>query len=195
VEDREGQRMTGNELGPVLGDYLIAQARNNHWSNHRLHSACSSLPVSEYYANRPSFFGSIHSHLDHIVFVDWLYLERLTGEQYLSTDVGDELHSELASLVEDQVTADRTLIEYCEAVTPETLASKVSFKLLDGTQYRETVWRVLAHLFTHQIHHRAQVHDMLSATSVAPPQLDEFFLSSDLAIREAELKSMNLPIE
>ncbi len=187
--------MTGNESGPVLGDYLIAQARNNHWSNHRLHSACSSLPVSEYYANRPSFFGSIHSHLDHIVFVDWLYLERLTGEQYLSTDVGDELHSELASLVEDQVTADRTLIEYCEAVTPETLASKVSFKLLDGTQYRETVWRVLAHLFTHQIHHRAQVHDMLSATSVAPPQLDEFFLSSDLPIREAELKSMNLPIE
>ena len=187
--------MNRNELCPVLSDYLIAQARNNHWSNYRLHSVCLSLPVSEYYANRPSFFGSIHIHLDHIVFVDWLYLERLTGEQYLSTDVGDELHSELASLVEDQVTADRTLIEYCEAVTPGILASKVSFKLLDGTQCTETVWSVLAHLFTHQIHHRAQVHDMLSATSVAPPQLDEFFLGSDLPRRETELKALDLPIE
>ena len=187
--------MTGNTLRPELGDYLIAQARNNHWSNNRLHSACLHLPASEYYANRPSFFGSIHIHLDHIVFVDWLYLERLTGEQYLPGKVGNELHSELASMVEDQVTADRTLIEYCETVTPETLSSTVSFKLLDGTQYTEAVWSVLAHLFTHQIHHRAQVHDMLSATSVAPPQLDEFFLSSDLPLREAELKAMNLPIE
>jgi len=195
MEDSEDQMMTGNALCPGLGDYLIAQARNNHWSNNRLHSACLRLPASEYYENRPSFFGSIHIHLDHIVFVDWLYLERLTGEQYLPADVGEELHSELAPLVEDQVTACRALIKYCEAAKPETLASKVSFKLLDGTQYTEAVWSVLAHLFTHQIHHRGQVHDMLAATSVAPPQLDEFFLSSDLPLREAELKVLNLPIE
>ena len=187
--------MNENASCPGLGDCLIAQAKNNHWSNHRLHSACLRLPTPEYYANRPNFFGSIHLHLDHIVFVDWLYLERLTEEQYLPADVGDELHSELAPLVEDQVTADRALIEYCEAATPETLASKVSFKLLDSTQYTESVWSVLAHLFTHQIHHRGQVHDMLSATSVAPPQLDEFFLSSDLPLREAELTALNLPIE
>jgi uncharacterized damage-inducible protein DinB len=187
--------MNENVLSPGLGDYLIAQARNNHCSNYRLHSACLRLPTSEYYANRASFFGSIHIHLDHIVFVDWLYLERLTGEQYLPTDVGQELHSGLAPLVEDQVRADRALIKYCEAAKPETLASKASFKLLDGTQYTEAVWSLLAHLFTHQIHHRGQVHDMLSATSVAPPQLDQFFLSSDLPLRESELKALNLPIE
>ena len=195
MEDSEDQRVDENALCPGLRDYLIAQARNNHWSNYRLHSACLRLPAPEYYANRPSFFGSIHTHLDHIVFVDWLYLGRFTGEQYLPADVGNELHSELAPLMEDQVSADRVLIEYCEAATPETLASKVSFKLLDGTQHTEAVWSVLAHLFTHQIHHRGQVHDMLSATSVAPPQLDEFFLSSDLPLREAELKALNLPIK
>jgi len=80
VEDGENQRMNENALCPGLGDYLIVQARNNHWSNHRLHSACLRLPALEYYANRPSYFGSIHIHLDHIVFVDWLHLERLTGE-------------------------------------------------------------------------------------------------------------------
>jgi len=187
--------MNGNTLCTGLDDYLIAQARNNHWSNYRLHSACLRLPASEYYGSRPSFFGSIHNHLDHIVFVDWLYLERLTGAQYLPADVGEALHSELAPLVANQVTADRVLIEYCESANPKTLASKVSFKLLDGTQYTETVWNVLAHLFTHQIHHRGQVHDMLAATSVAAPQIDQFFLSSDLPLREAELKALNLPIE
>ena len=195
MEDGENQRMNENALCLGLCDYLIVQARNNLWSNHRLHSACLRLPAPEYYANRPSYFGSIHIHLDHIVFVDWLYLERLTGEQYLPTNVGVELHSELAPLVEDQVTADKALIEYCEAATPETLVSKVSFNLLDGTHYTEAAWSLLAHLFTHQIHHRGQVHDMLSATSVAPPQLDEFFLSSDFQLREADLKVLNLPVE
>jgi uncharacterized damage-inducible protein DinB len=96
-----------------------------------------------------------------------------------ATNVGGELHSEIAPLVECQVTADKVLIEYCESATLETLVSKESFNFLDGTLYSETVWSLLAHLFTHQIHHRGQIHDMFSATSVAPPKLDEFFLSSD----------------
>ena len=127
--------------------------------------------------------------------MDWLYLDRLTGEQFLPADVGDELHSELAPLVADQVAADRTLIDFCQAATPDTLASKVTFRLLDGTQYTEFVTSVLSHLFMHQIHHRGQVHDMLSATSVVPPQLDEFFLSTELPVRQEELKSLGLPID
>jgi hypothetical protein len=35
---------------------------------------------------------------------------------------------------------------------------------------------------------------MMSATSVPPPQLDEFFMSADLPLREEELKSLGLPI-
>ncbi|HAA71055.1 MAG TPA: hypothetical protein DCE55_18090 [Planctomycetaceae bacterium] len=69
-----------------------------------------------------------------------------------------------------------------------SLASKVSFQLSDGTRYTESVSSVLWHLFVGQVHHRGQVHDMLSATSVAPLQLDAFFLSSDLPLREDELK-------
>ena len=43
----------------------------------------------------------------------------------------------------------------------------------------ERIGDLLAHLFIHQIHHRGQVHAMLSGTSVKPPQLDEFFLDYD----------------
>jgi uncharacterized damage-inducible protein DinB len=66
---------------------------------------------------------------------------------------------------------------------------------MDGTEYTEVVSSVLAHLFVHQVHHRGQVHDMFSATSVAPPQLDEFFMSGDLSLREEELRDLGLPIE
>jgi uncharacterized damage-inducible protein DinB len=43
------------------------------------------------------------------------------------------------------------------------------------------------HLFQHQLHHRGQVHAMLSGTRVAPPQLDEYFLSADREVADREL--------
>jgi uncharacterized damage-inducible protein DinB len=191
----EEKGMTGNGEGSGLGHYILGQARNNFWSNHRLHKACSALSRSEYFDARPSFFGSIHAHLDHIVFVDWLYLERLTGKSLLPTDIGEFLHPERASLMEDQSAADRALIDFCQSADSEILVSTVTFKLLNGSQYTETAANVLAHLFTHQIHHRGQVHGMLSATSVDPPQLDEFFFQSELPLREAELRTLGLPME
>ena len=120
--------MAANGVTQALNAYIVAQAHNNRWSNHRLHSACARLSDSEYFGKRPSFFGSIHDHLDHIVYVDWLYLERLTGKQFLPPDVGDLLHRELAPLAKDQIAADQALIDFCQAATPDTLASKVTFQ-------------------------------------------------------------------
>jgi hypothetical protein len=38
------------------------------------------------------------------------------------------------------------------------------------------------------------VHAMLSGTSVKPPQLDEFFMSEELPLREEELRALGLPL-
>jgi hypothetical protein len=35
---------------------------------------------------------------------------------------------------------------------------------------------------------------MLAGTKVKPPQLDEFFMSDDLALRKGELAELGLPI-
>ena len=96
----------------------------------------------------------------------------------------EELYTEFQPLAERQALADRELIRFCEQQDTSTLASSISYKRSTGQAYRETVGSVLSHLFIHQVHHRGQVHDMLSSTSVAPPQLDEFFLSGDLPLRE-----------
>jgi uncharacterized damage-inducible protein DinB len=52
--------------------------------------------------------------------------------------------------------------------------------------------RILLHLFEHQIHHRGQVHCMLSGTAVAPPQLDEFFLAADEPFRRKDMQALGL---
>ena len=56
----------------------------------------------------------------------------------------------------------------------------------------ESIARLLAHLFQHQIHHRGQVHAMLAGTPVAPPQLDEFFCANEAHLRARELAEIGL---
>ena len=74
-------------------------------------------------------------------------------------------------------------IAFCEGLTPGDLKRKVILDRREAGRFPETIAAILGHLYIHQIHHRGQVHAMLSGTSVAPPQLDEFFLDQDLHLR------------
>jgi uncharacterized damage-inducible protein DinB len=59
-------------------------------------------------------------------------------------------------------------------------------------QYPERVQSILAHLFQHDVHHRGQIHAMLTGTDVAPPQLDEFFRAQDASSRADDLRALGI---
>ena len=50
--------------------------------------------------------------------------------------------------------------------------------------------RLLMHLVQHAIHHRGQVHAMLSGTGLAPPQLDEFYCAGEAPLRAEEFAAL-----
>lgn len=186
--------MQGDGAGPTLAEHYRGMARNNLWSNHRLYDACAALPEVEYRAERTSFFPSIHLTLNHILTVDWYYTDALEGGGRGQSLYADPVpFADRRALRAAQAEADRKLLAFCEALTPAGLAATVVLDRGEGVRYRETASAVLAHLFVHQIHHRGQVHAMLAGTSVAPPQLDEFFLEQDRPLRAAELERLALP--
>jgi uncharacterized damage-inducible protein DinB len=180
-----------------LAHHLATMAFNNAWSNHRLLAACAALSPDELVAPRVGFFGSIKSTLNHIITVDWYYVDALEhamrGEP-IGPDARrffdpEEPFSEHAPLSEAQHAVDRRLVNLCVALREEDLQRPVAILRATGVQ-REPATRMLAHLFQHQIHHRGQVHCMLSGTSVAPPQLDEFFCANEAHLRAAELQEL-----
>ena len=179
--------------GDVLAAHFRAMAKNNLWSNHRLHTACASLSDAEYRAERTSFFPSIHLTLNHILTVDWYYTDALEGGGLgMALYVDPTPFAQLADLRAAQSKADRRLLGFCAALTPAALAATAVLDRGEGVRFEERAHAVLAHLFVHQIHHRGQVHAMLAGTPVAPPQLDEFFLDQDLPLRTAELASLGI---
>lgn len=159
-------------------------ARNNAWSNRRLHAACERLSQAELEAPRTSFFPTLQATLNHICVVDAYYLDGLeAGGRGLALVENPIPYPRMAELALAQSALDERLIRFCAALDPTALAREVVLDRGDEGLTRERVDAVLAHLFVHQIHHRGQAHAMLSGTAVAPPQLDEFFLDYDLPRR------------
>jgi uncharacterized damage-inducible protein DinB len=180
-----------------LSHCFHAQACNNAWSNLRLLRACAALGDAEFAAPRTGFFPSLEDTLNHIVTVDWLYvdaLERAVSGQPVNPDADRFFEptapfATCATLAPAQHAVDRRLIALCADLAD--LSPTVSIQRADHVQ-REPLVRVLAHLFQHQIHHRGQAHAMLSGTAVKPPQLDEFFLAEEAPLRAEELAALGL---
>src|SRR5262249_3700733 len=89
-----------------------------------------------------------------------------------------------------QHASDERLIRFCDTLEPARLYDEIVFDRGGGALRRERLDRVLSHLAMHQIHHRGQAHAMLSDTGVAPPQLDEFLLANDAALRAGDLAAL-----
>jgi uncharacterized damage-inducible protein DinB len=176
---------------------LRASARNNAWSNHRLYAACETLSHEELHAKRTSFFPTIMVTLNHILIVDWYYLDALCreGRGLRVFDRGDEPFADFAPLRVAQRASDRKLIDFVEGLRDErALDADVSIDR-PGKLAVDAAGEVLLHIFQHQIHHRGQVHAMLAGTRTKPPQLDEFFLREDLPLRKDDLEAADLPLE
>lgn len=167
-----------------------AFAYNNAWANHRLLTACSALSQRDFEAERTGFFPSLQMTLNHIYVIDLFYVDALEGG-WLGPKAweNDIPCASLAELKPGQAAVDRRLIAVCDALTPESLGGAVRVNR-DTRVQTERRDRLLMHLFQHQIHHRGQAHAMLSATAVAPPQLDEFFAIDEAPLRAAEFESL-----
>jgi len=183
----------------ALAHHFYTQACNNAWSNHRLLNACGQLSQADFVATRTSFFPSIKSTLNHNLTVDWYYVDAiehgLRGEP-ATRDIGRffavvDPFDTCVELGAAQHAVDKRLVQACASLTDADLARPIGVMRRAGVE-NESLTRLLAHLFQHQIHHRGQAHAMLSGTPVAPPQLDEFFCANEAHLRAAELAQIGL---
>lgn len=165
-------------------------AYNNALANLRLSNACLLLQPGEFEAHRTSFFPSIRMTMNHILTVDWFYVDALEGGTLgpKAWEV-EEPFTALEALIAEQRKVDERLVILCEKLTPDALAATVQLHRTGRIQ-EERADDVLSHLFQHQTHHRGQIHAMLAGSSVKPPQLDEFIVDDDARFRGGEIAAL-----
>lgn len=176
-----------------LVTHNLKMAQNNCWSNDRIFRAVLSLQPGEFEAERTGFFPSIKETLNHLLAVDLLYLDFLE-ESGIGAGIYDDFAAfdDREKLAEAQAAFDRRLIAFCERLSESDLGRRVVTDRREDGKIPERIGDLLAHLFLHDVHHRGQVHAMLSGTTVAPPQLDEFLLDYDLNLRREEVERLGL---
>lgn len=173
--------------------HIRRMAGNNIWSNDRLYRAVLALQPGEFEAARVSYFPSIKATLNHILSIDLFYLDMLEeGGAGLGVLDAFRDHDRPAELAAAQAALDRRLLAFCSAIATPDLDRRVATDRGEDGIVQERIGDLLAHLFIHDIHHRGQVHAMLSGTSAAPPQLDEFFLDFDRNLRANEVAGLRL---
>jgi len=186
-----------NAASDPLSHHFLTMACNNAWANFRLGRACAQLSQDEYVADRISFFPSLRATLNHILMVDWIYVDGMEREaknapphaNYREFLANPEPCATAEEWRTEQRKVDWRLIGYCKTLRDADMGRIVVYQRPDAV-IREARPRLLAHVFQHQIHHRGQVHAMLSGTSVAPPQLDDFFRVTDAGERTQDFAEL-----
>ncbi len=174
----------------TLTGQLRIQAHANRLANQRLHAAMAALTEADFDAPRVGFFPSLSATLNHILAVDLYYVGALCRERAVAAARETFVPCRtLAELAPRQRRSDERLIVLCDTLDDAGCDAIVD---MDRGSYvqRDRAGHVLAHLFMHQTHHRGQAHAMLSGTTVAPPQLDEFLMPSDAKFRVADMAAL-----
>lgn len=170
---------------------LRIQAHANRLANLRLHTAMAPLTWAELHAPRTSFFPTLMATLNHILAVDQYYV----GVLHVEAGLTEAWHTfveaqELPELAERQRISDDRLIAWLNRADASALDRAVHMPRAQGRIQTDAAAHLLQHLFMHQMHHRGQVHAMLSGTAVAPPQLDEFMMPSEAHLRSTEMAQL-----
>ena len=168
---------------------LRRMARNAQLANRRLDLACCALAPGEWEAPRISFFPSLKETMEHLLNADRYYIDVFREASPGLAEAGDR--GTAAAFAAERAAVDAWFAAFGEALAPADLVRPVSVPWPEKT-LSETLGDVLLHIFLHGQHHRGQVHAMLSGTSVAPPQLDEFILVDDPEPRAADLAALGL---
>ena len=172
--------------------FIRKLAYANMLANDRLHEAVAALGPGEFEKRRTSFFPSLVATLNHILIIDWFYVDALEGGRLGPKAWENQIpFPDPTELRSAQLGSDKRLLALCLDLTENRLLEPVEIHRSGRIQV-ERRDDVLSHLFQHQTHHRGQAHAMLAGTSVPPPQLDEFIVADDAASRTDVLDRLGI---
>ena len=146
--------------------YVRIQSAYNAEMNRRLYAAAGRLSDAERRQDRGAFFGSIHATLNHLLWADNQWMSRFDGwdKPPVVGRGGTEWFSDFAELEVARIKADSRISAWAEALDQSWLdQDQVWYSGIAKRDMSRPRGMLLVHFFNHQIHHRGQVHAMLTA--------------------------------
>ncbi len=181
--EQEPQGGVGERPGTDLGT-IGALYRYNRWANERVLEAVSEIPADTFVRELKRGQGSIRDILTHIVWSEWIWLQRWIGGSKLVFQPADFSHVSPTLIFSpaDFPTFDtlglrfRTVADdlaaFVRGLTVEKLRSEIECVTVQGDAWCRPLWRLLIHAVNHSTYHRGQVAMMLRFHGCTPVATD-----------------------
>jgi uncharacterized damage-inducible protein DinB len=148
-----------------------AMYRYNSWATARVLDAVSPLGEADFTRDLKNSYGSIRDTLTHMVWAEWIWLERLKGVSPRTVFSPAEFPT-VDSLRErfHAVATERSV--FLDELTGERLNEVIEYQNLKGETWRYPLWQALHHVVNHATYHRGQVTTMLRQLGAEPLATD-----------------------
>ena len=137
--------------------------------NEKIYDVCSTIPDEDRKKNMGAFFRSIHSTLNHLLYGDIAWIERLRDNKFTPRPMGVDLYDDFDELRVQRVKLDREIIDWVETITDEYLKADFTYHTnVDDKVRILPTWVLVTHMFNHQTHHRGQVTTLMKQLGYEP---------------------------
>jgi len=146
--------------------------------NTQLLNCCSTLSVDVLAQDSKSFFPSIISYWNHLLFGDLILLGRLASNNIVHFS-SDELKSfpqaitprdiyfqDINDIAKARTKLDLLIIKLFDGLTEHQSTQTICYKTTEGELVNKPVALICQHIFNHQTHHRGQLSCILSQLDV-----------------------------
>jgi uncharacterized damage-inducible protein DinB len=152
--------------------------RYNSWANEQVLDAVAPVPQADFTRDLKNSYGSIRDTLTHIVWAEWIWLQRWKGVSptnvFSPADFStvESLRSRFRSVAEERSA-------FLRNQTADQILRIVEYKNVKGETWRYPLWQQLYHVVNHSTYHRGQVTTMLRQVGAVPVTTD-FLVYYDL---------------
>ena len=160
----------------ISADHAQLMAKYNRWQNQSIYSAASTLTDEQRKQDRGAFFKSIHGTLNHLLWGDQTWMNRLAGmPPPCAKSIADSAsyYDDWSELRNQREAYDEAIGQWADSVSQSWLAEELSwYSGAAGRELSKPKWLLVTHFFNHQTHHRGQLHAMLTAAGAKPEDTD-----------------------
>ena len=152
-------------------DYFRRLFSYTEWANARFLECVRGLSEEQFTQHIPSSFPTIRDTLGHMVFAEWLWLQRWKGESPTSRPEWTKEPS-LETLETQLRAVERERTELVDSLTDEDVRREFPYRNMAGEPYSALLGELMAHVVNHGTYHRGQLTTMLRQVGATPPSTD-----------------------
>lgn len=141
------------------------------WATSRLLDAARALSASDVARDLAASHGSVRGTLVHILWGEWIWLQRWRGHSPKRVFAEDEFPNvDAIATTWSEVERDRR--EFIATLSASRLLTRVAYENLQGQRWEYPLGQMMQHVANHSSYHRGQVVTLLRQLGQSPPPTD-----------------------